>query len=169
MHPCQELLTWLPQFDFAVFSHGFAPHGRDYFIHIQDCLGADPGEHLLEFTHVVQLDYETRVGDEGWKSSWNDVFLTYDGWTAAGEPEGYIWGANWSNAWPGLTIVEPSSIANEWSRRLAKDFFEVALETDRFLLRIVFHSIRHRKLSNETRTIAAVIIPLPGPASETKA
>jgi hypothetical protein len=63
MHPLREIFQWLPEFDFAVLAHGFAPHERDYGLHIQDCLGGDPGEHMIEFTHVVRVDNETRVGD----------------------------------------------------------------------------------------------------------
>jgi hypothetical protein len=160
MHPARNLLGWLPELDFALLAHGFQAHGRDYLWHIQDCLGADPGEHEIVFTHCVQVDCHTRVLDKVWLESWDDVFVDYERWEAAGKPEGYVWGTNWSNAYPGLTIVEDSAIAATWTEHIGKPFYEVTLETDRFFIRLVFHEIRYRKLSESTATISAVTIPL---------
>jgi hypothetical protein len=159
-HPADVLLEWLPELDFAVLGHGFAPHGRDYRLIVQDMLGRDPGTHALVFTHCVQLDYQTRVGDGEWPRSWSDDFIDYEAWKAAGEPDGYVWGTDWSNAYPGLTVVRHSRLAQGWSRRLGRELFEVTLETDRFFLRLVFHSIRTEKLSDDTGTISQAHIPL---------
>jgi hypothetical protein len=159
MNPARKLLHWLPELDFALFRHGYMDHGRDYAWRVQDCLGSNPGEHEIIFTHCVQADCETRVLDEIWLKSWDDVFLDFNNWKRAGEPEGYVWGTNWSNAYPGLIIVEDSPTAAAWSRRIGKPFFEVTLETDRIFLRLVFHDVRHRKLSDSTGTISAVTIP----------
>jgi hypothetical protein len=160
MHPAHKLLGWLPKLDFALFGHGFLEHGRDYRWHIQDCLGAVPGEHEIVFTHCVQADCRTRVGDSTWRESWDDGFLDYETWQAAGEPEGYVWGTNWSIAYPGLNIVEDSVIAATWTERIGKPFYEVNLETDRFFILLVFHDIQYRKLSESTATISSVTIPL---------
>lgn len=158
--PIDRLLEWLPQCDFAVLAHGFAPHGRDYFMQIQDCLGPDPGEHLVEFTHVVFQELTTRVPPSGWLEAWDDVFCDYQRWLDAGQPGGYVWGTNWSNAYPGLNVVTPSPIAEDWGVKLGQSMHEVAVETDRFRLRLVFHDIRHRKLSNDASTISAVTFRL---------
>ena len=50
MHPFDEILKWLPDLDFAVLAHGWAKHGRDYLIVIEDCLGGNPGQHELTLT-----------------------------------------------------------------------------------------------------------------------
>jgi hypothetical protein len=160
-HPVKRLLEWLSGYDFAVLSHGFLPHGRDYVLLIEDCIGRDPGRHELVFTHCVKLDYETRVRDDVWPRSWADDFVDYARWTAAGKPDGYVWGSNWSDAYPGLSMIEDSSLADSWSQRIGHSFFEVTLETDRFFLRIIFHDLRHRKISDDTSTISKTIIPLP--------
>ncbi len=88
--------------DFAVLGHGLLPHGRDYAFMIEDCLGRDPGRHEIVFTHCVALEYETRVRDDVWPVSWADEFLDYQRWIAAGEPDGYVWGSEWSMAYPGV-------------------------------------------------------------------
>ncbi len=114
----------------------------------------------MRFTHVVRADLETRVSDDAWQSSWDDVFLSYEAWLAAGEPDGYVWGTNWSNAYPGISAVEDSDLAKEWAARLHKPFFEAILETDRFWLRLIFSSISSGKTSEETGLISSVTMPL---------
>jgi hypothetical protein len=156
MHPLDELLKWLPEMDFAVLTHHFAIHGRDYVVLIEDCLSSNPGQHEIVFTHCVRVDYETRVGDDVWPRSWTDEFIDYRLWTGAKEPAGYVWGTNWSNAYPGFRAVTDSVDAAAWSRRLGKPMFETTLETDRFLLRLVFHSLHSRKLNDRTDTISQV-------------
>ena len=161
MHPMKKILEWLPKADFAVLSHGFAPHGRDYVLLVEDCLGTDPGHHELVFTHCVRSVCETRVGDDVWPGSWSDEFTDYARWQQAGEPSGYVWGTNWSNAYPGVSFAEGSAECDHWSDRLGKPFYEVALETDRFCLNLIFHSIQHRKVSDDTDTISQLTVPLP--------
>ena len=160
MHPLKEILEWLPELDFAVLAHGFAPHGRDYVFIIEDCLVHNQGQHELVFTHCMKFEYETRVSAELWPVSWTDEFLDYTKWQEAGEPDGYVWGTNWSNAYPGIEIIEDSSVATEWAKKIGKPMYEFAIETDRFFMRIVFHSIRHRKLNDDTSTISKVTIQL---------
>jgi hypothetical protein len=160
MSSVEKLLQWLPPLDFAVLAHGWAKHGRDYLILVQDMLGADPGTHELTFSHCVRLDYETRVRDDVWPRSWSDEFVDYQAWLDAGEPDGYVWGTNWSNAYPGLTTSDDSEIADRWSQRLEKPMSELSLETDRFWLRLVFHAVLWRKLGEDTATIAQAHILL---------
>jgi hypothetical protein len=52
------------------------------------------------------------------------------------EPDGYVWGTNWSVAYPGLRAVPDSAQAAEWSRRLGKQMFEATLATDRFFFAV---------------------------------
>ena len=160
MHPLDELLQWLPEMDFAVLDHRFAIHGRDYILLIEDCLSSNQGQHEITFTHCVRADYETRVMDKVWPESWGDEFTDYEVWTSAKEPEGYVWGTNWSLAYPGITVIHDSPSAGEWGKRLGKQMFEVTLETDRFLLRLIFHSVRWQKVSEKCGTISQAITRL---------
>ena len=157
MAPLDDLVKWLPGVDFAVLGHGFASHGRDYVVLIEDCLGSDPGQHEVVFTHCVRADYETRVSDKVWGKSWSNDFTDYEKWIKRGEPEGYVWGTNWSLAYPGLQATPDSALAAEWSRRLDQEMFEITLTTDRFLLRLVFHSIRSQKKNDSLNTISQAI------------
>src|ERR1700722_11725978 len=160
MHPLDELLQWLPEMDFAVLEHHFARHGRDYIVLIEDCLSSNKGQHEIVFTHCVSVDCETRVADKVWPSSWSDEFTDYGKWVEAKEPEGYVWGTNWSLAYPGFIAIRDSANAAEWSRRLGKPMFEATLETDCFFLRLIFYSIHSRKTADKSDTVSQVVVPL---------
>lgn len=153
-NPLDALFQWLPAVDFAVLEHRFARHGRDYTVIIETNLGSSPGQHDIVFTHCVEANCETRVRDDVWPKSWSDEFIDYERWTVAQEPEGYVWGTDWSLAYPGLLVVPDSTQAAEWSRRLGREMFEATLETDRFLLRLIRHSVRSRKISDNCQTIS---------------
>ena len=88
MNPLDELFKWLPKVDFAVLEHRFAAHGRDYILLVEDCLGSDPGQHEIVFTHCVKAECETRVRGEVWRKSWSEEFADYERWTSVGEPAG---------------------------------------------------------------------------------
>lgn len=156
----KHLSDWLPEVDVALLGHGFAAHGRDYRFVIQDSIGPKPGTYELTFTHVVQFAHETRVRDDVWPNSWDDVFLDYERWQAAGEPSGYVWGTNWSLAYPGFEAPEDAPEAVLWSQRLGKTMHSMSLETERFRIAMTFHDVRVRGLSDDTGTVSQVIIPV---------
>lgn len=157
-HPVSALVTeWLPECDFAVLNHGFVTHGRDYQIIIQDSIGARPGTHRLTFTHVVRADCQTALSAQGWSGSWDDVFLD---WELSKDMEGYIWGTNWSLAYPGITALSDDDEAAAWGRQIGRPMYAATLETDRFNLRLVFHSLRSEMVADDTSLIKQVIHPL---------
>jgi len=88
------------------------------------------------------------------------VFTDYAVWERDGEPEGYVWGANWSLAHPGIKAIEPSSKAAHWSDRLKRTMYEAELATNQFCLRLVFHEIRTLHIDDRIDLISQVIIPL---------
>lgn len=151
------ILDWLPALDFGVMSHGFAPHGRDYVLIVE--VGRS-GTHELVLTHVVETRYETRVRDDVWPRSWDDALTDYSAWEAAGAPDGYVWGSNWSLANPGLFVAEDDPAAARWSERIGRPMFAMSVETDRFKLSLIFHGVRHRKLSDEAPVVGEVLFPL---------
>jgi hypothetical protein len=148
---------WLPEYDFGVMSHGFAPHGRDYVFIVQIGRG---GTHELIFTHVVEMHYETRVRDDVWPGSWDDVLTDYSAWEAAGAPDGYVWGSNWSLAFPGLVAADNDPLAAQWSKRMGRPMYAMTIETDRFRISLIFSGVRQRKLSDESPVVERVLFPL---------
>lgn len=76
-------------------------------------------------------------------------------------PRATYGGANWSMAYPGLSLPENSPEAEEWSRRLGRPMHAAIIETDRFSIALVFSDAGLRKLSDDASLINQVIIPLP--------
>lgn len=158
IHPVSALTAdWLPECDFAVLNHGFVAHGRDYQIIIQNGIGARPGTHRLTFTHVVRADCQTALSAEGWSISWADVFLDYE---LSKDMVGYIWGTNWSLAYPGITALIGDDEAEEWTRRIGHPMYATTLETDRFILRLIFHSVKAEMVADDTSLIRQAVHPL---------
>lgn len=111
-------------------------------------------------THVVTVNYETRVRDDVWPTSWNDVYLNYRTWEAEGAPDGYVWGSNWSLAYPGIDNLDETTITAQWSERLGHPMHQMSLETDRFWLFLIFHAARLERLSDDTGLVSQVVIPI---------
>jgi len=151
----KPMREWLPELDFVVMSHGFSRHGRDYIFVLQAA-----GTYELNLTHVVATNYETRVHDDVWPQSWDNCLTDYAAWEAAGQPDGYVWGTNWSLAYPGLETPDSDRIAEQWSKRIGKPMYAMSLETDRFKISIIFHDTWSKKLSDDDSIIRQILIPL---------
>ena len=161
LNPLREAIDeWLPEIDFGVMRHGFADHGRDYVFILEVGAAAGGATYELTLTHVVELRYESGVHDEALTKSWDDVFTDYAAWEAAGGPDGYVWGTNWSLAYPGLSAPDDDPAAQAWSKRLAKPMYRALIETDRFSLSVIFHSARWKKLCEGAPTVEQVLIPM---------
>jgi hypothetical protein len=111
----------------------------------------------------VDLKYETRVGEKVWPISWADEFTDYARWEASGEPEEYVFGTDWSLAFPGISILLASPELQDWSNRLQRPMYSASIETDLFCISLVFSESRHRKVSDEAGIVRQVLIPLPTP------
>src|SRR4029077_4452988 len=104
------------------------------------------GRYRYCFTHCPEAHNRSRVGDESWRCSWDDVFLDWEAWKAAGKPGGFVWGVNWAMAWPGLSYVTDSPLAESWTERLGHERHEVTVETYTYLLRLICHDFQVQQL-----------------------
>ena len=144
----KEKLEAGPMFDNAIIEHHFTPYMRDYDI-IVDVPASKPdgtGSYiaarcLYRFTHCVLAHITTSLSDETWRTSWKDEYINYEDWEKAEAPDGFVWGVCWSNAYPGLTYIEGSELAHEWSERMGNPMHEVTIETNSHNLRLVFHDV----------------------------
>src|SRR5437016_608247 len=121
----KEKLAEYPMFDVAILYHGFTPFMRDYDV-IVEAGGIRAGRY--RFTHCSEAHLTTRVADKWWLVSWDDRFTDHQRWLAAGEPDGFVWGACWSMAYPGLSYLEDATLAKEWSERFQQPMHEVEIE-----------------------------------------
>jgi len=157
--------------DVGILRHGFAPHMRDYDVVFEAMWGKEKsgdakGTYLLRFQHCPEVSTTTAVSDAAWRQAWSDVFINQAEWRAAGEPEGFVWGACWSMAYPGLTYIDDSPCARRWTGRLGSSMHEVCIETEAFEIRIVFHDFAVTKLDDTVRVLDKVIIPFERPRDE---
>ena len=144
----EEKLEAGPMFDMGIVEHHFTGYMRDYDIFV-DVVGPIPGSHKSQvigrcryrFTHCVFTEVKTTVRDDVWASSWEDVFIDFRSWTNVGQPEGYVWGVEYMDAYPGLLYVADSLMAREWANRLNKPMHEVDIETNAHNIRLIFHDV----------------------------
>jgi hypothetical protein len=151
--------------DVGILRHGFAAHMRDYDVLFEALWGREKwadqkGTYLLRFTHCPEVVLTTAVSPATWKQSWSDDFIEYDRWLAAGEPKGFVWGVNWSTAYPGLSYVDASARAQEWADRLGQSMHEVRIETEAFRLGIVFHDFTVTKINDKVSVLDKVMFPM---------
>jgi hypothetical protein len=106
------------------------------------------------------LTYKTLGGREPLLESWDDCFINYKEWEKAGAPEGYVWGTNWANAYPGFSNVDNSPKAKEWTKKLDKEMRELLVETEIFQLNLIYHDWTIKKLNSDTKLISQVLFPL---------
>ena len=162
MHPLSRLLDdLLPEMDVGVVSHGFAPHGRDYVLLIQNSFPVRPGTYRVTFTHAVEVAVSTALDDNAWQHSWSDDFIDYERWKAVGTPDGYVFGVNWSLAYPGFEAIKDDPSALSWSEKLKRDMYAATVETDLFKLKLIFHDAHIDRVSDDASIVAQVITPLP--------
>ena len=149
--------------DVGVFLHGFTQYMRDYFF-AYEVGGATShaGRYYCFFTHCVLARVETRVNHDTWRESWGDEFTDHQTWQEAGEPHGFVWGTNWSLAYPGLEYIRNSKLARDWSTKLQKEMHEVTVDTEAFSIQLIFHDIRIQKVTADVNVINKIIFPMKG-------
>jgi hypothetical protein len=153
--------TLMQLFDLPILEHRFARHQRDYLIVAE--LGGDTaacGQYLYTFTHCPHARLTTNVTDATWQRSWADELLDYNEANRKGPPDAYVWGVNWSMAYPGPMYVEDSVLAASWSARFRHQMHEATVDTEAYSLQLVFHDITVRKISDHVAVYDRAVIPL---------
>lgn len=149
--------------DGVILSHGFTSYMRDYEILAEVSNGyhkEGAGRYSYRFTHCVHASYNTSVRDDTWRISWSDILTDYQRWNDADTPEGFVWGVCWAEIYPGLTYLEESKAAADWSQRLAKPMHEILIETNVYSLNLVFHDVVITKLGGSSPILDRVNIPI---------
>jgi len=141
----QNVLNEWNIFDRAITRHGFTPYNRDYRIEIAP-EGAGEGVEYM-FRGCVEAHYENRVVPTAYPAFMDDRFIDHHTWEAAGHPQGFVWSVNFAEAYPGWKYVENSERATSWSHKLGLPMHEVRIETNIYLLTLVFHDLTVRPLA----------------------
>ena len=147
--------------DVAILSHGFMPYKRDYYFHIETMWKDElAGQYIIIFKHCYSLVYETIADKNLLNQSWDDCFIDYNEYLNNGEPEGYVWGTNWANSYPGFSTFNDSEKALEWSNKLKKQMKELIVESEIYKINLIYNSWTIKKLNNQTELINKAFISL---------
>lgn len=145
--PVNTVLETLKKWDFFdgfITQHGFTDYQRDYRLAadiIQAGNSLRPVEYL--FRGCVEARYECRIING---FSLDNTLIDFQQWEQTGTPEGYVWGVNTSEAYPGWTYVEDSPNAARWSEALNLPFHEIVIETNVYQLALVFYDVTVKPL-----------------------
>jgi hypothetical protein len=129
-------------FDQALLFHGFADYMRDYLLYVQ-CVadprtGIQPETLRYRFIHCVRATVTTEVRNDVWKRSLDDRLIEYE---TGVDLDGFVWGVKWQCLYPGLKLVEGSTTAAEWSKRIGIDFHEATITTEAQSISLVFSDL----------------------------
>jgi len=143
----QALLEQYDLFDNTILSHGFTDYNRDYLIRAElGYRGGPRGVYEFLFRGCVAATYECSVPPAGY--SINDVFIDYEGWQKAGAPDGFVWTMH-ANVYPGWQLLTDSELVTSWADRLGLAMHEILIETNVFMLRLVFHDLAIKQIASD--------------------
>ena len=147
--------------DVAILTHGFVPYKRDYFFHIETMWKDNfAGQYIILFKHCYWMTYETIANEETLKQSWDDCFINFEDYLKNNEPEGYVWGTNWANAYPGFSVLQNSENATKWTKKLEKQMKELEVVSEIFKVNLIYNNWTIEKVNEKTNLITQAFFPL---------
>lgn len=136
-------------FDQSVQFHGFSDYMRDYDVIVvidPDRATGRPVRYLrYRFRHCVHADVTTRVRWDVWRRSLDDRLIDYRNGV---DLDGYVWGVQWQEIYPGMRLVQESAAAAEWSERIGVPMYEVHAELNAHEIRLVCSGLEVRELES---------------------
>lgn len=147
----KEILKREDFYDAAIMRHGFTDYMRDYEI----IVGARNGPpntdmHKYQFIGCVEAHYETKLGRDFELSIQDDFVYSGPDYPNKPDPDGFIWCVRFAETWAGgLKYIDHGERAKYWSKAIGRNMHEVTIETNAYLLRLVFADIRYAFLGHE--------------------
>ena len=151
-----------PLSDSAIVEHHFAPYLRAYGV-IIEAPAARPdgrgsyieGRYRYRCTRCPSVLVTPALRGDTWRESWADRYTDAAAYEEAGTSHGFFRGVCFSDAYPGLTCVEDSPLARDWSARFGRPMHEVRIETNCHNLGIASHDVVVRKIAQGRPDYAA--------------
>lgn len=132
-------------FDEAIVFHGFADHMRDYDVYIETSgdsrTGIQPAHLRYRFTQCVRATATTAVRRDVWKESLDERLLDHQAYLQAEDLNGYVWGVKWQCLYPGISLLDGTAEAAQWTAGLGIPFYEARIETNGHNLELVFSDL----------------------------
>jgi len=132
-------------FDRDLMYHGFTNYMRDYELIVYQSVDPNPRYGLVPrhlrflFRFCSEAGVRSTVSPDAWSESMDDRLLHLR--TVTREAEGYVWGVQCQNLYPGATIVEDSPRARFWQDQIGVPFHEVLIEANAHTICLVFSDL----------------------------
>ena len=130
-------------FDQALVFHSFTEYMRDYELVIQMSTGAGPEAPTTFaryiFTNCVEVSVTTSVSPKIWAQSLDERLIQYQ---TGADLDGYVWGVNWQELYPGLELVTESARTDAWSEQLGVPFHEARIGAGAHNFTLIFSDLR---------------------------
>ena len=155
----EALMEDFDVFDNALLYHAYKDYMRDYELIVQVHVGPAPqGTYSYLFRYCVEADVRTSLPASIYRQSLDERLIDYD---TGKDLDGYVWGVKWSALYPGWKRNPTSERAASWSADVGMEFHEVEVETNAYLLTLVFADLGIQKLSDHVDAgINSTYIPL---------
>jgi hypothetical protein len=125
-------------FDQALLYHAYTEYMRDYeliiYVGAAPSTGIQPVYRRYLFKHCVEVDVHTTVRPATWRGSLDDHLITHE---SGRELDGYVWGVNWQELYPGGQVVADSKRAARWTEAIGIPFHEIRVEANAHDIRLV--------------------------------
>jgi hypothetical protein len=135
-------------FDAAIIRHGFTDYMRDYEIIVVGRAGPPAADiHRYLFVGCAEAVYQTAISPKYFGPSLPDDFV-FSGpdYPEKKDPQGFIWGVRYANAYPGLSYRLGGERSAYWTAHLRRKMHEVFIETEAYSLLLVFADLRYAYL-----------------------
>jgi len=156
-----KALTEIELFDIVILKHGLEDYNRDYYFIIESGTKQNQGTFKILFTHCFYFDYQHKFLDINYpeliRKSWNDDLISAD---LPKEPDGYWWANAFTHAYPGFTYDPDNKKAKEFSQITEKPMYAINLETENYIINLIFHNFKYEFLESGTPISDQVIVPV---------
>ena len=128
--------------DQAVLFHGFTDYMRDYDVFVYATADPRTGirpEYLrYRFIHCVRAVVTSVLPPATWKWSLDERLTDYG---QGKDLDGYVWGVQWQELYPGMKLVPDSAEARRWTAELGIPFREAVIAMNAHVLSLVFSDL----------------------------
>jgi hypothetical protein len=131
-------------FDNDLVYHGFTCYMRDYelivFQSADPRSGIAPRHLRFLFRICPEVSVRSVVRPEVWSRSMDDALLSQRHVTR--QSEGYIWGVQCQELYPGATVMGDSERARSWAGQVGVEFHEVEISANAHQISLVFADLQ---------------------------
>lgn len=136
-------------FDNELVYHGFTCYMRDYELIVYRSTdprsGIAPRHLRFLFRICPEVSVRSEVQPEVWSQSIDDALLSQHHVTM--QSEGYIWGVQCQELYPGATVLGDSERAHWWAGQVGVEFYEVEISANAHRISIVFADLQVEELA----------------------